>query len=367
MYEVEEKKERTLLVGVASSPSRRWDKADSLEELAQLSLTAGVEVVEKILQIKEKPDPRFFIGKGKVEEIKDLCGIHNIDCVVFDNDLTPAQGRNLEEAMKRKVLDRTELILEVFAQHARTKAAYMQVELAQLNYRLPRLVGKGVSLSRLGGGIGTRGPGEKKLEVDRRRIRERINRLKIQLRKLERTRNIQRKRRRNLSNITIVGYTNAGKSLLMNKLTHAGVQVEDKLFTTLDPRTRLVVLDKHRKILLTDTVGFIKNLPHHLVASFHSTLEEVIDAELRLHVVDISDPNHEEKLADANRVLAELGCLDKPYILAFNKIDLLPNGNFTERVLKKHAHSVSISALTGEGLEELKKSIMESLFLKVNR
>jgi len=366
MYEVEEKRERTLLVGVASSPSRRWDKADSLEELAQLSLTAGVDVVEKILQIKERPDPRFFIGKGKVEEIGGLCALHNIDCVVFDNDLTPAQSRNLEEAIRRKVLDRTELILEVFAQHARTRAAYIQVELAQLNYRLPRLVGKGVSLSRLGGGIGTRGPGEKKLEVDRRRIREKIGRLKIQLEELERTRNIQRKRRRSLTNIAIVGYTNAGKSLLMNRLTDAGVRVEDKLFTTLDPRTRLVVLDKNKKILLTDTVGFIKDLPHHLVASFHSTLEEVIDADLRLHVVDISDANYEEKLSDANSVLAELGCLDKPYILAFNKIDLLPNGNFARRVREKYAASVSISALTGEGIEELKSLIMES-FLEVNR
>jgi GTP-binding protein HflX len=366
MYEIEEKKERTLLVGVASSPSRRWDKADSLDELAQLSLTAGVEVVEKILQIKERPDPRFFVGKGKVEEIRDLCGLHDIDCVVFDNDLTPAQSRNLEETIRRKVLDRTELILEVFAQHARTKAAYIQVELAQLNYRLPRLVGKGASLSRLGGGIGTRGPGEKKLEVDRRRIREKIGRLKIQLDDLERTRNIQRKRRRSLPNIAIVGYTNAGKSLLMNRLTDAGVQVEDKLFTTLDPRTRLLVLDKRKKILLTDTVGFIKDLPHHLVASFHSTLEEVIDAELRLHVVDISDANYEERLSDANRVLAELGCLDKPFILAFNKIDLLPNGNFTRRVEGRYAGSVSISALTGEGIEELKSLIMES-FLEVNR
>lgn len=367
MYEVEEKKERTLLVGVASSPSKRWEKADSLEELAQLSVTAGVEVVEKILQIKDRPDPRFFIGKGKAQEIKNLCDVHRIDCVIFDNDLTPAQSRNLEEAIGRKVLDRTELILEVFAQHARTKAAYIQVELAQLSYRLPRLVGKGISLSRLGGGIGTRGPGEKKLEVDRRRIRERINRLKLELRKLELTRKIQRKKRKVFYNIALVGYTNAGKSSLMNKLTHAGVQVEDKLFTTLDPRTRLVVLDKDKKILLTDTVGFIKNLPHHLVASFHSTLEEVVEAELRLHVVDISDPNYEEKLADANKVLSELGCFEKPYVLAFNKIDLLTNGNLTKRALKKYPSSVAISALTGEGIEELKKLILESLFLKVNR
>lgn len=367
MYEVEEKKEETLLVGVASSPSMRWDKADSLEELSQLSLTAGVEVVEKIIQIKEKPSPRFFIGKGKVEDIRNLCAIHSIDCVIFDNDLTPAQSRNLEEAIGRKVLDRTELILEVFAQHARTKAAYIQVELAQLSYRLPRLVGKGLSLSRLGGGIGTRGPGEKKLEVDRRRIRERINRLKLELKKLELTRKIQRKKRRAFFNITIVGYTNAGKSSLMNRLTHAGVQVEDKLFTTLDPRTRLVVLDKNKKVLLTDTVGFIKSLPHHLVASFHSTLEEVVDAELRLHVVDVSDPNHEEKLVDANKVLGELRCLDKPYILVFNKIDLLPNGNFTKRILKKYSDSVSVSALTGEGIEELKRLITESLFMKVNK
>ena len=367
MYEIEEKKERTLLVGVASSPSRRWDEADSLEELAQLSMTAGVDVLEKILQIREKPVPRFFIGKGKVEEIRDLCGRHDIDCVVFNSDLTPAQSRNLEETIRRKVLDRTELILEVFAQHARTKAAYIQVELAQLNYRLPRLVGKGVSLSRLGGGIGTRGPGEKKLEVDRRRIRERIGRLQMALRKLERTRKVQRKKRKGLFNAAIVGYTNAGKSLLMNRMTHAGVQVEDKLFTTLDPRTRLVVLDQGKKLLLTDTVGFIKGLPHHLVASFHSTLEEVVDAELRLHVVDVSAPNYEEKLADANAVLAELSCLEKTHLLVFNKIDLLPDGKFIERLLRKHPHSVCVSALTGEGIEGLKRQIAESLSLQVSR
>ena len=367
MYEIEEKKERTLLVGVAASASLRWDEADSLEELAQLSMTAGVDVLEKILQIREKPFPRFFIGKGKVEEIRDLCRNHNIDCVVFNSDLTPAQSRNLEETIGRKVLDRTELILEVFAQHARTKAAYIQVELAQLNYRLPRLVGKGVSLSRLGGGIGTRGPGEKKLEVDRRRIRERIGRLQMELRKLERTRKVQRKKRRGLFNAAIVGYTNAGKSLLMNRITHAEVDVEDKLFTTLDPRTRLVVLDRGKKVLLTDTVGFIKGLPHHLVASFHSTLEEVVDAELRLHVVDVSETNYEEKLADANAVLAELNCLEKPHLLVFNKIDLLPDGKSVSRLLRKHPHSVCISALTGEGTDRLKRLIAESLFLKVSR
>ena len=367
MYEVEKKKERALLVGVAGSPSQRWDEADSLEELAQLSSTAGVEVVEKILQVKETPDPRFFIGKGKVDEIRSLCGLHNIDCAIFDTDLTPAQSRNCEEMIKRKVVDRTELILEVFAQHARTKAAYIQVELAQLTYRLPRLVGKGISLSRLGGGIGTRGPGEKKLEVDRRRIRDRIGRLKLELTKLELTRQIQRKKRRVFSNIAIVGYTNAGKSSLMNRLTHAGVRVEDKLFTTLDPRTRLVVLDEGRRFLLTDTVGFIKDLPHHLVASFHSTLEEVVNADLRLHVVDISDPNFEDRLADANRVLAELGCLDKPSLLAFNKIDLLTNGNSARRALKRYPNSAAISALTGEGVEELKRMIVSSLPAKVSR
>jgi GTP-binding protein HflX len=367
MYETEEKQERSLLVGVASSPARRWEKADSLEELAQLSFTAGVEVVEKILQIRAKPDPRFFIGKGKVREIRELCAKHSIDCIIFDNDLTPAQSRNLEEEVRRKVVDRTELILEVFAQHAKTKAAYIQVELAQLSYRLPRLVGKGVALSRLGGGIGTRGPGEKKLEVDRRGLRERIGRLKSELEKLELTRRIQRKRRKALCNIALVGYTNAGKSSLMNRLTHAEVKVEDKLFTTLDPRTRLLVLNDSKKALLTDTVGLIKDLPHHLVASFHSTLEEVVDAELRLHVVDISDDNYEERLEDANKVLEELDCLDKPHILVFNKIDILPDGNHRERALKRHPRSVTISALTGEGIDDLKRLISGAIFSEANR
>jgi GTP-binding protein HflX len=228
-------------------------------------------------------------------------------------------------------------------------------------------VGKGLALSRLGGGIGTRGPGEKKLEVDRRRLRERMRRLKGELQKLELTRRIQRKRRKALCNIALVGYTNAGKSSLMNQLTHARVKVEDKLFTTLDPRTRLLVLDDNRKALLTDTVGFIKDLPHHLVASFHSTLEEVVDAELRLHVVDISDDNYEERLEDANRVLEELDCLDKPHILVFNKIDILSNGNHVERALKRHPRSVTISALTGDGIGGLKRLIAEAIVSQASR
>lgn len=359
MYETEEKPERVLLVGAVISPNNRWDEASSLDELAQLSKTAGVEVVEKIIQIRGKVDPAYLIGKGKVLEIKDLCSRYDIDVVIFDADLSPAQGRNLENLIGKKIIDRTELIMEVFAQHASSKASKLQVELAQLNYRFPRLTGKGILLSRLGGGIGTRGPGEKKLEVDRRRINSRIAHLKKELKDIERTRNIQRKRRKNLFTVALVGYTNAGKSTIMNALTDASMKVSSGLFTTLDPRTRIMKMDGNRQFLLTDTVGFIKNLSHHLIASFHSTLEEAVEADLRLHIVDVSNSLYSEQINEANKVLEELGCLDKPTILIFNKIDRVVSNGLLHRLRSDYREGIFASAIEGTGVDEVKEKIIE--------
>ncbi len=367
----EEKRERALLVGFATSSQDRWREMDSLEELEQLAHTAGAEVFEKILQIREKPDPSYLLGRGKVQEIRKIVETFGLDLVIVNRELSPSQHRNLEEAIGVKIIDRTELILDIFAQHARTAEAKIQVELAQLEYRLSKLVGKGTELSRLGGGIGTRGPGEKKLEIDRRRIEDRIALLRRKLREIERTRALQRKRRQSLFKVSLVGYTNTGKSTLMNQLTRAGVLVEDQLFATLDAVTRVLYHpDRRVRIVLSDTVGFIENLPHHLVASFRATLGVVQEADLLAHVVDVSHPRLEERMAVVEEVLKEIGVAHKPRIVVFNKMDLLLETNLVERLRERYPESVFVSALTGEGLDTLLRRIYhhaEQYFSRLHR
>ena len=361
-------RERALLVGLALGSKERWREADRLEELAQLATTAGAQVLEKVLQVREKPDPAYYIGKGKARELRQIADQFGVDLFIFDAELSPSQVRNLEKVLGRKVIDRTELIMDIFAQHAVTAEAKIQVEMAQLSYRLPRLTGKGLALSRLGGGIGTRGPGEKKLEVDRRRILDRLALLRKQLKNIERTKALQRKRRRDLFKVSLVGYTNAGKSSIMNALTHAGVLVEDKLFATLDATTRVLPLEKCPvKVVLSDTVGFIEDLPVDLVASFHATLSVVQEADLLLHVIDIGHPNFEARMEVVDRTLEEIGCRDKPIIRVFNKIDLLLDRSVIERLKARYNNAVFVSARTGEGLETLKEAIRQAAQRRVLR
>ena len=359
--------EKIFLVGVLTKYDERWEKMDSLNELAALVKTAEGEVIERILQRRNKLEPRFFIGKGKAEELAQIAQELDIDTFVFDEELTGTQLRNLEDITGRKVIDRTELILDIFAKHAHSKAAKVEVELTQLKYRLSRLTGKGVALSRLGGGIGTSGPGEKKLEIDRRRIRDHIKSFERTLKSIELSKKIQSSRRKNLFRVALVGYTNAGKSTLMNRLTHSDLLVEDKLFSTLDSTTRILYLhdsrftihDSRFKILLTDTVGFLRKLPHGLIASFKSTLQEAIEADLRLHIIDISHPHCELQLLAGNQILEDLGILERPIIYVFNKTDL--NYDLMPLLQGKYPDAVFVSALKGKNLNLLKQRI-SSLF-----
>ncbi len=344
----------------------RWEVEDSLEELGQLARSAGAKVSKAVIQERERFDPAFLIGKGKLEELKRITQ-SGIDLVIFDDDLTGTQQRNLERFLGVKVLDRSALILDIFAQRARTREGYLQVELAQLNYILPRLVGLGERLSRLGGGIGTRGPGETKLEVDRRIIRRRMTKIQRELERVRRHRALLRKPRRRigLPTVSLVGYTNAGKSTLMNSLTHAGVLVEDRLFVTLDPTIRILSLPGGKRVLLSDTVGFIRKLPHQLVAAFKATLEEVVEADLLLHVIDASSPRMEVQIQAVEQVLGELGISDKANIKVYNKMDLLggPIGN-----KGSFRDGIAISALTGDGIRELSARIgetMDDLFFEI--
>jgi len=353
--------EKLFLIGTLFHGEDKWEKLDSLEELANLGKTAGGEVVEKLLQRRDKPDSRFFIGKGKVLELKEIANSLNINTFVFDEELTSTQTRNLEDTIDKKVIDRTELILDIFAQHAKTRAAKIEVELTQLSYRLSKLTRKGILLSRLGGGIGTRGPGEMKLEIDRRRIRERIGHLEKKLKSIEISKRIQRKQRASLFKVAIVGYTNAGKSSIMNKLTKANLKVEDKLFSTLDATTRVLIIPPLKKILLTDTVGFIRRLPHGLISSFHSTLEEAVLADLRLYMVDISHAYMEERIMAGNEILADLGASDKPTLYVFNKIDA--DNSSVPSFKLKYPDAVFASCKSGEGIDDLKSKI-ESFYDK---
>lgn len=351
--------ERVLLIGVARSSVERWKKIDSLEELASLTQTAGGIVVEKILQIKQNLNPATLLGKGKIEELRQLCHQHKIDLLIFDDPLTSSQMRNIFEATNVRVIDRTMLILDIFAQHAKTAEAKAQVELAQLEYRRTNLIGLGTELSRLGGGIGTRGPGEKKLEIDRRRIKERIDTLNRQLLRIDKERAVQRKKRQSFFKISLVGYTNAGKSSIMNRLTGAQVKVAAYPFATLDPNTKAFNLTKRIKVFVTDTVGFIRNLPHELIASFRATLSETREADLTLHVVDACEENIEEKIQAVENTLKEIGCQNNSVLMVFNKIDRIFEPEIIRRLKRNYPKSVFVSALTGEGFEKLRAAILD--------
>jgi GTPase len=317
-------KERVLLIGLAHDSRKRQGVADSLAELAELTVSAGAQVVGQRIQTRQKPNPGLFIGKGLTEELRKLIPEQQIDCVIFDDPLTPAQQRNLEKELEVKVIDRSILILDIFASRARTAAARLQVELAQLEYTLPRLTGAWVHFSRQYGGLGAKGPGETQLEVDRRQVRQRIDHLKAKLEELDTQRTVQRKARQKLFKVAMVGYTNAGKSSLFNLLTKADVQTADMLFTTLDSTTRVMSSGYPCQVVFSDTVGFIKKLPHQLVESFKSTLEEVHLADLLLHVVDCAEPNFEEHIQQTKSVLQEIGAERVPYLMIYNKIDKCP-------------------------------------------
>lgn len=347
-----EETERAILVGLEKQG--KWAIIDSLKELAQLAETAGAEVLGMTWQKRERPDSALFIGRGKVQELSLLRQEKNANLIIFDDELSPAQQRNLEKALGIKVLDRTALILDICALRARSHEGKLQVELAQLRYNLPRLGGQGLVLSRLGGGIGTRGPGETKLEVDRRRIRDRVSDITQQIEQIKKQRNLHRKRRENtrIPTVALVGYTNAGKSTLLNTLTASDVLAEDKLFATLDPTTRHITLPNGQQALLTDTVGFIQKLPHQLIAAFRATLEEVIQADILLHVIDASHPQYQEQSHAVYQVLRELKVDTKQLITVFNKGDKLEDQSIKDQLLKKE-NSVIISALSGTGTNTL--------------
>lgn len=353
-------REKIVLVGVTVPPGNDADTERHLDELGQLVDTAGADEAARVLQRRIDPDPATFIGRGKAEEVRELSEAVDADTVVFDDELSPAQSRNLEKILGRTAIDRTAVILDIFAQNARTQEGMKQVELAQLRYRLPRLRGRGLGLSQQGGGIGTRGPGETQLEVDRRRLIRRMNKLEAELRQLSKTRDLQRRSRRRgrLSSVSLVGYTNAGKSTVLNRLTDAGVLVENRLFATLDPRTRRLNLPGGESVLLADTVGFVRKLPHQLVEAFRSTLEVVKDADLLVHVVDAAAPDPPDQIDAVRAVLAEIGAQDVPELLAFNKADLNPDA---AELAERHPGSVVISAAQGTGMDALLEAIGDRL------
>ncbi len=355
MYENTEQKQIALLVCVDTG---EFDAQVSIDELEELSYTAGAQVAGKVIQRRESLDPSTCVGSGRLEEIKEFCQANDVNLLIFDHELTAVQQRNIERETDLAVIDRTTLILDIFAQRARSKEGKLQVELAQQKYLLPRLMGLGQSLSRLGGGIGTRGPGESKLESDRRHIRRRIQSLEEQLEEVGRHRELLRRRRKKDGVITvaIVGYTNVGKSTLLNTLTDAGVLAEDKLFATLDPTARALKLPDGRSVMLVDTVGLIRRLPHHLVEAFHSTLEEAVEADLILNVCDISSEETLAQIETTRQVLQELGAGDKPVVTVLNKCDKLSQ---MPLVLEKGC--VFISAKTGFGLEKLLEAIEKAL------
>lgn len=352
--------EKAFLVSVAL-PDRPWVGDDPLEELRGLATTAGARVVGGLSQKRQQINPSSYIGKGKLEELQQQVVASDADVVIFDNDLTPGQIRNLEKSTNVKVLDRSELILDIFATRARTAESRLQVELAQLEYALPRLRQMWSHLSRIEGGIGTRGPGETQLEEDRRLVDQRIRDLKGRLVEVQARKQREVRSRSEEQTVSLVGYTNAGKSTLMNALTGAGVHVEDKLFSTLDTRTRQWHIKDWGRVLLSDTVGFIRDLPHHLIASFKATLEEARQARLLLHVVDASNKQAEEQIKAVNQVLEELGCAGKPTLLVLNKVDRLADPSLLHVLERHHPQSVAISAATGKGLDTLAETVMEML------
>jgi GTP-binding protein HflX len=383
--QTEPRPERAVLVGVDLTSTRQRSRAggdstgsqteESVDELATLAQSAGAQVAARIIQRRERPDAATLIGSGKVDELRASILSSGADLVVFDNELSPTQQRNLERALDVRLIDRTQLILDIFARRARTREGQLQVELAQLTYILPRLTGKGIEMSRLGGGIGTRGPGETQLETDRRKISRRIKTIKDDLAHVRSGRSIQRRQRQSvpLATIALVGYTNAGKSTLFNRLTGAQVVADARMFATLDPTVRHITLPSNRRVLLSDTVGFIRNLPTTLVQAFRATLEEVVEAELLLHVVDVSGPHAADDTAHVFRVLGEIGVQDTPQILVMNKTDLLPEPVLdvqatAQRILggidrKVPPNAVPVSARTGLGLDGLLTIVDRELVL----
>ena len=360
MYETGEKLERVVLVAVASEEDGADRVEESLDELAELVKTAGALVVGRLVQNRESAHPGTYVGKGKIAELAELLAATEADGIVTDDELSPVQMKNLEDALDCNVMDRTMVILDIFAQHAMTGEGKLQVELAQLRYRSSRLVGMGRAMSRLGGGIGTRGPGEKKLEVDRRTIRNRIGQLNSELKEVQKNRDVRRLQRSRsaIPVVAIVGYTNAGKSTLLNRLTDAGVLSKDALFATLDPTTRNYKLPNGQEILLTDTVGFIRKLPHHLIEAFRSTLEEARYSDLILHVVDASNPNADTQMEVVYDTLRKLEIGDRKVITAMNKQDLVNEAVWKDMQAER---TVRISAKTGDGIPELLDAISEVL------
>jgi GTP-binding protein HflX len=361
-------RERAALVGLVTSALRRVDADQSLDELAALADAAGASVALRMLQERPKPDPATFIGSGKVASLAAACAEADVDLVIFDNELTPAQLGQLETKLERKVVDRTQLILDIFARRARTREGKWQVELAQLKYLLPRLVGSATALSRLGGGIGTRGPGETKLETDRRRIRVRIQAIQREIDQVRQRRSHLRERRqkRSVPTVALVGYTNAGKTTLFNRMTKENAVASDALFVTLDPLVRQVRLPDQRELLVSDTVGFIDRLPHALVAAFRATLEEVAEAELALHIIDAANPERERHMAAVRRVLEEVGAAAVPLLDVYNKVDAI-GPEERRRLQAADPAAALVSARTGEGVEELLRMVAARLALDTRR
>jgi GTPase len=361
--EKSQRKEKVILVGVQFHQAKAWEVEDHLAELRLLAESAKAEVVEQIIVRRDAPTPALYIGKGKVEDLHEMVLSLDADTIIFDDDLSAAQQRNLEKAIEKKVIDRTELILDIFAQRAKTKEARIQIELAQIKYLLTRLTRMWTHLSKQYGGIGTKGPGETQLETDKRVLKKRIQMLNREIKEVRKTRATQRKarKRHNLRMAVLVGYTNAGKSTLLNALSDAGIEVSRKLFSTLDPTTRKIPLSGKRELLVSDTVGFIRKLPHNLVEAFMATLEEILEADVLIHVLDISDPLVEERAHAVYNVLEEIGFRDKPIITALNKVDLLPDRVVIERYQSSHPNCVVISAMCKQGLDNLIGTI-ESVF-----
>jgi len=363
--------ERAISVTVDLGKKEPWTAGERAAELAELARSAGAKIVKSEIVNLLQVQPAHYIGSGKSAEIAKSCADYRADIVIFNNDLSGSQQKNLEEVLRTKTIDRTQLILDIFAARAHSNEGKIQVELAQLLYLMPRLTGKGIYLSRLGGGIGTRGPGEQKLEVDRRRIRERITRLKRELEDLSRRRAMMRKKRERFSllAISIIGYTNVGKSTLLNALTNSGVAVEDRLFSTLDPTVRRFILPNKQKVLFVDTVGFLEALPHHLVEAFRATLEEVVESDLIVHLVDISHPKAKEQSAAVYRVLGEIGASSIPVLTVLNKIDKMSDPSAVEKAIHDFAAAAAISALKMEGFAALIDAVagrISGLMTKVN-